>query len=194
LATADAGVKQQADIHAIQVLLAVVDIAAVVQDADVLEVLAAQVLLHSPTLPVVVVAVVDTVQTSAGTVTQDILVVQAVADQLARTIVQHLEQAAAAVLVLTVRAIMVLAVAHTTATVPVQVDSLDQTVPAVFRANLGPTVKDTAITVVVTMVAVAVVVVHHMAADGVAKALSVLFGPAQREHIQTTQAKIFNIR
>lgn len=194
LATADAGVKHQADIHAIRVLLVAVDTADVVLDADVLEDLEAQVLLHSLTLPVAAVAVADMDQISAGTVILDIPVAQVAVAQLARITVLHMEQAAAVELVLTDRATMVLAVVHTTDTVQEPAANSDQTAPAAGQASHGQTVKDTAITVVVTMVVVVVVVAHHTVAAGAARVLSVLFGQAQQEHIQTTQAKIFNIR
>jgi hypothetical protein len=99
-----AGVKQLADIHVSQELLAAADIAVAVLVAVVLQavaalVAAAQELLHSPTLRVAVVVVVATVQTSAGTVTQDILVATVAVDLLDHITVQHTEQVAAVELV-----------------------------------------------------------------------------------------------
>jgi hypothetical protein len=143
---------------------------------------------------VAVVAVVDMDQISAGTVILDTPVAQVAAAQLDLTIVLHSEQAVVVALVLTDRATMVLAVVHTTDTVPVLADNLDQTALAAFQANLGQTAKDTAITVVVTMAVAVVAVAHHTAEAGAARALSVLFGPAQLEHTQTMRVKIFNIR
>ena len=96
--TAAAGVKRLEDTHASQVLLAAADIAVAVLAAAVLLVvveLAAVglALLHSLTLVVAAVVVADTVQTSAGTVIQDILVVMVAADLLDLTIVLHTVQA-----------------------------------------------------------------------------------------------------
>ena len=164
-----------------------------VQVAVVPEVLAVQELLHSLTLQAAVAVAVATVQISAGTVTLDILVVQAVVGQPARTIVQHSEQVVVVVQVLTAKVITALAVAHITDIALVLADNLDRTELAVFQVNPGQTVKDTDTAVVATTVAVVAAVAHPMVAGGAAKAPSVLFGPAQQEHIQTTQDKIFNI-
>ena len=95
--TVAAGVKRLEATHASQVLLAVADIAVVAQVVVVLLVVvelaaAAQALLHSLTPQVAVVAVADMVQTSAGIVIQDILVVMAVAARPVHTIVPHTEQ------------------------------------------------------------------------------------------------------
>jgi hypothetical protein len=191
--TVVAGVNLLADTHASQALLVVVDIAVAVQVA-VVTVVQAVVLeqLHSLTLQVVAAAVVDMGQTSAGIVIQDILDAPAAADQLVHIIVLHLEQAAAAAQVLTAKATTALAVVHITDTVLVLVDSLDQTVLAVFPASHGQTAKDTAITAVATMAVAAVAVVHHTAAVGVEKELYVLFGQ-QLDNILTTQDKILKL-
>ena len=132
----------------------------------------------------------DTVQTSAGIVIQDILVATVAAERQGRIIVQHTELVAAAAQVLMDKVITVLAAVHTTDTVPVLVDSLVQTALAAYPVSHGVTAKVTATTVAEIMVAVVVVVAHHTAEAGAAKALFVSFGHLQ-DNTLITQVKEF---
>lgn len=194
---ADAGVNQQADIHASQALSAAAGAAVAVQDADVLQaVLAlavvAQVLSHSLTLVVAVAVVVATVQTNAGIVTQDTLVATVAADQLDLTIVLHTVQVAAAEQVLLAKDQTVLAVT-TEHQQPIRQDLAavaDLVENKEFRENRGVTVKDTAIIAVDHTVVVVADLDHHTVADLAARARCALYGQLRADAILADNLKI----
>jgi hypothetical protein len=194
-----AGVRHQADIHASQVLLAVADIAAAVLAADVLLVVqahaaAAQVPLHSLTPQVAVAVVVDTVQTSAGIVTQVTLDATAVVDQPVHTIVLLTELAAVAALELQARELteLVVILVRQVAIKLDQAVEADQAAKAEFLENHGVTDKATDITAVETMAQAAADLVQVTAVDLAAKELCELFGQLLEDVIQLEIVKIKN--
>lgn len=127
---------------------------------------------HSLTPPVVVAVVVVTVQTSAGLIIQDTLVVMVVVDLLTHIIVQLTEQVVVVEQELTDKDLTELAAVQITDMLTVQAAAADLEALADIPANLGQTVKVTAITAAGTTAAEVVVVEQAMAAGMAAKALS----------------------
>ena len=181
---ADVGANPLAECHVSQVLSAVAAIVVAVLVAAVLlaaaaPVAVAQVLLHSLTPQVVVVAVAAMALTSAGIVTPATQAVSGAVAQLVRITVLHTEQAAAAELELQDKDKTVLA-AILEHQQPIKLDlvaAVALMVSKVFRENHGVMDKVTATTVADHTAVVVVDQVHHTVAVSAAKAQCVLFGP-----------------
>jgi hypothetical protein len=155
---------------------------------------AAQVLLHSLTPLVAVVAVVATVQISAGIVTRDILAVTVEVDQPVHTIVLLTELAVVVALELQARELteLVVILVRQVAIKLDQAVEADQAAKAEFLENHGVTDKATDITAVETMAQAVVDLVQVTAVDLAAKELCELFGQLLEDVIQLEIVKIKN--